>query len=41
MTVEELYLILSENADIVDIIRRKFRYLDEMGIVFKNYREII
>lgn len=41
MTVEELYLILSENADIVDIIRRKFRYLDEMGIVFKYYREII
>ena len=41
MTVEELYLILSENADIVDIIRRKFRYLDEMGIVFKYYRELI
>lgn len=41
MTVEELYLVLSESQDPVGVLRQKFRYLEETGIVFKHYREII
>lgn len=40
MTVEELYMILSDHQDLVDVIRMKFRYLDETGLVFKHYREL-
>lgn len=40
MTVEELYMILSDNQDLVNVIKMKFRYLDETGLVFKHYREL-
>lgn len=41
MTVEELYMILSDSQDILQILRKKFRYLDETGVVFKHYRDLI
>lgn len=41
MTVEELYMILSDNHNLVDVIKMKFRYLDETGLVFKHYRELL
>lgn len=41
MTVEELYMILADNQSVVHILRTKFRYLDETGIVFKHYRELV
>lgn len=40
MTVEELYMILSDNQDFVKVLKMKYRYLDETGLVFKHYREL-
>ena len=40
MTVEELYMILSDNQDLVNVLKMKYRYLDETGLVFKHYREL-
>lgn len=41
MTVEELYMILNESQDLVQVLQHKLRYLDETGIIFKNYRELL
>ena len=40
MTVAELYCMCEYRISLVDILRRKFRALDEKGLVFKHYNEL-
>ena len=41
MTVEEIYMILSEGHDFLQVLRKKFRALDETGIIFRYFRELV
>lgn len=40
MTVEELYLICKNQTSLIDVLRKKFRALDEEGIIFKHYLKL-
>lgn len=40
MTVAELYCMCEYHISLVEILRKKFRALDEEGLVFKHYREL-
>ncbi len=39
-SVPELYLMCSEEKDLKDILNRKFRYLDEYGIIYKHISQL-
>lgn len=41
ITVEELYSLLQNKKDFVELLKAKFRYLDETGIIFVNCKNLI
>lgn len=39
-SVPELYLMCSEETDLKEVLTRKFRYLDEYGIIYKHITQL-
>lgn len=39
-SVPEIYLMCSEGKDLVDVLTRKFRYLDEYGIIYRHLNQL-
>lgn len=40
MTVEEIFLLLYYQRSLVDLLKKKFRYLDETGVMFKHFSQL-
>lgn len=40
LSVPEIYLICNEEKDLKEVLMRKFRYLDEHGIIYKHLRQL-